>query len=351
MKKVLKVAKKILVFTLVVLYLIFAPYMVLTPLLLEQDNINKTQKPTYYGVIEMWHIESFEGGSHSRSSFLNEIAMQFEKNNKGVYIVVKNISTESALLNLKNNKMPNLISFSIGLGENIAKILQEFNGKKVGIENLILGGKYENKQLAVPYMLGGYVGAQLKSKTISFGANSNNLTSFAAALFKEKGFSFQSSENLIGCDTYEAYVNFINGKSEGLIGTQRDYARINNRINNGSFTGAEFSYLNGFSDLVQYIGLTQKNNDIETEICEKFISFLLAEQNQQKLSDIGMFSVLDGVYSLNDIKTFETHLKQNLKTINVFLDIKSINQIKEQSIAYILGKTNNIDSIKKYLVS
>ena len=89
---------------LLVLFLVFAPFTIMPSLLQSQANVNRTDEFQSQGIFELWHIETFEGGSASRTSFLEKQAIAFEKENKGVYIVVNSMSLEQFAINVSNDK-------------------------------------------------------------------------------------------------------------------------------------------------------------------------------------------------------------------------------------------------------
>ena len=53
----------------------------------------------YKGIINVWQIDSFEGGTGSRKNFLSDVARTFEKKNDGVLVMV---SLSSAIMLFKS---------------------------------------------------------------------------------------------------------------------------------------------------------------------------------------------------------------------------------------------------------
>ena len=49
------------------------------------------KKSDYNGVIELWNIDSFESGTKPKNAFLQQCASRFQNENKGVYVVVRNL--------------------------------------------------------------------------------------------------------------------------------------------------------------------------------------------------------------------------------------------------------------------
>ena len=79
----------------------------------EQNKI--TFPAEYKGIISLWQIDGFEGGSGSRKQFLLKVARDFEKQNQGVLVMVINHTFLSATENIERGILPDLISFSNGV--------------------------------------------------------------------------------------------------------------------------------------------------------------------------------------------------------------------------------------------
>jgi hypothetical protein len=320
---------------LLVIFLVVAPFTIMPNLLSSQANINRTESFEYEGILELWHIETFEGGSVSRATFLEKQAIAFEKEHRGTYIVTKTMSLEQFKLNIQNGEQPNMLSFGIGVGDDFVNDICEIN-LDCGIrDDLLVGGKFNSKQLAIPYILGGYC---LITKTennfdnIGVGSVGTN-NPFKAAQINNININFSTD---IDCDTYSAYDKFIKGSYSGLLGTQRDVYRVYNRQQKGLISNACFNFLGGYTDLVQYVSVF-KSSSIEETMCQKFVQKLVSESTQQKLSSYNLFSVLDSVslYTDDIFGTMEKTLKQPLETYNCFLNEQTINLEKTKYFSII----------------
>ena len=106
---------KILITIILLTFLIIAPYPLFTKINSLNYNLNSEYKFEYNGVIELWNVDTFEGGSVSRTTFIENRCVEFEKKHKGVLILVKNITLEQLELNLKSNKKPSIITFGISM--------------------------------------------------------------------------------------------------------------------------------------------------------------------------------------------------------------------------------------------
>ena len=316
-----------------VAFLFLAPFTIMPSLLNSQANINRVKDYDYQGILELWHIETFEGGSASRSAFLEKQAINFEKENKGIYIVIKTMSLEQLQLNLQNNQKPNMISFGIGVGDKITQDLISLNFNLNVRQDILDGGKFNNQQLAMPYILGGYALISQNQFTDTLNGktgvgNVGTTNPFKAVKIENLKLSFADN---INCDSYNAYDKYLKGGYDNLLGTQRDVYRINNRVNKGLLSNINYKFLNGYTDLVQYISVF-KSAEIEQEICKQFVKKLISDQAQSKLANINLFSVLQNkkLYTDDIFGKMEESLSNNLKTENVFLNTSMIKEEKEK---------------------
>lgn len=234
-----------------------------------------TEKPkTGTEVLELWHVDSFEGGTGSRKDFLLKSAAAFEKKNEGVLITVINHTPNSVEDNFSKGIFPDLISFGIGVNG----VLEYAIPLKTRVDNVFFNSaSIGGAVYFYPYAYGRYVlfnNGGNGDTVLSEGKN--NLPKFAAMLAgQEYGEDF---------DTLEAYSLFAAGKYSRLIGTQRDIYRLCVR-------GKEFECepLGNFTDMVQYIAVTSKDGG-KAKSAEKFAEYLISDEVQLRLGEIGLFS-------------------------------------------------------------
>ena len=69
------------------------------------------QQELFRGVLNFWHVENFEGGSSNRGRWLNNVARQFEKTNKGLYVCVTTYTHQQAIDKLNAGETFDMISF------------------------------------------------------------------------------------------------------------------------------------------------------------------------------------------------------------------------------------------------
>ena len=236
-------------------------------------------------IYTIWHIETFEGGGKSRLTYLKNLASSIEKDNAEILFHISTINPEKLGETLKNST-PDIVSFGFGVGKILLPHLVVQDSSYSVRDNLFESGTFTNKLYAIPYIVGGYA---------HFSHNANN----TETIFGLNNFVAPSNtQNLIGYPSqYEAYKKFANDKKVNLIGTTRDLFRINN-LNEIGRTNATITPLEDYTNLIQYIAATKKD-----EIIELFISSLMSTSYQAKLTEYSLFSSLNtkiysqGIYS------------------------------------------------------
>lgn len=324
------------------------------------------RRSDYQGILEIWNIDTFEGGTSGKNSFLKSQAIDFEKQNQGLYFMVKNMTETQCMMALSNGQMPAMFSFGVGIGEQIIDYLQEISLQTDIRSEFLDAGKKDDKLYAYAWCRGVYslISTQEKLKKTSNDTldlasvvnscgyitklkNNKTKTTYSLA-FGSSGYvcpqlSFASSyTNLVQTQTsidlanitktpYTAYCDFIENRASILLGTQRDIARIENRLNAGKIENVVYQHLVEYTDLVQFLGICHTTDNKQTKACEDFICFLLQEQTQNKLSNIGMFSVnQQTIYSSGVWQQMDILSQSKCKVQNVFT-IKSVIESNKQS--------------------
>ncbi len=278
----------------------------------------QTQKDGYSGILRLWHIDLFEGGKGSRSAFLNRVAGRYEKKNENLYIMVNTYTAQGAAEAFKKGEYPDLLSFSCGV-DGVAEVCRKLSFR-------FGGGEIGQSAYAYPWCGGGYYlfcleedFSSVSAETLVLSDGGNNLPWIAAALYGVKGE--------IGCESStSAYVHFLNGKYRYMLGTQRDICRFQTRG-----VSVYSQPLTKYNDLFQYIAVTVREENAVTA-CENFVKFLLSDEEQQKLPEIGM-------YPLSQISA------QN--TLSAFVTQGALGELRAVSQSAL--KTGDIKILKSYL--
>ena len=332
---------QVLLSVLIVFFIVVIPFTLLPNLLDAEARVNRAENYEYQGILELWHVETFEGGSISRGAFLEKEAITFEKKHKGTYIVIQTMTLEQFNLNISLGKKPNMISFGVGVGDDFVSDLIDLDAGNVRAD-LASYGKFNSKQVAVPYILGGY--AIINSNTSAENSKTTNLLGVGLKGTTNPLMSLQTNNMQIAkvyddynLDSYDAYDKFLKGNFDTLLGTQRDVYRCYNRQQKGLLTNATFSFLGGYTDLLQYISVF-KGKEIEQNLCQKFVSQIISNEVQIKLQNYNLFSTLkniklytDGIYN-----EFENKLSDKLQSVNAFINLSQIEINKEQSFKNVI---------------
>ena len=96
----------LLLFVVLVLFLWLAPGY-LYPILASDifsEEVQKRRESTYTGVITIWQVDTFEGGTGSRTAWLNKLMSSLESQYNGVYFVVRSMTPERAKTLLASGK-------------------------------------------------------------------------------------------------------------------------------------------------------------------------------------------------------------------------------------------------------
>ena len=291
------------------------------------------KKSEYNGVLEVWNIDSFESGTMSKVSLLEKFAKKFQKENKGIYIVVRNL-TESEMVNLlESNQVPDVISCSYGVADKIKDYVCEISKlpRKMPT-NFADAGKLNGKQYGLAWCTGFYSlistkaklekagkdvselnniklneiafssGYEYKSgkhikKSISLVYGEGNYLMPKSALFAyNRAGSIQStndSENeLVFKSQYSAYSSFLSNGATILLGTHRDIIRMENRVESGKVSDVIIQPILSWTDLVQFAFVCKQENSLRKKYAEMFVLYLLEERNQKQVETIGMFPIL-----------------------------------------------------------
>ena len=293
------------------------------------------KKEEFKEVITVWHIDTFEGGKWSRREFLNYVAKKFEKKNVGVLIMVKSISRDGIVESINKGELPDIVSY--GAGVDIVK-LAEIKGDKT-----FNNGQVNKKQYALPWCKGGYV---LFSKVDKQTDNKIEKLVVSQSEYSQPLLSFLSenilTEKIEVLPPLDAYVQFVTGKAEYFLGTQRDVERL--QAKGYSYNAKPLEH---FNDLYQYVSITEKGNS--KNFTQKFIEYLLSEEIQKELTKISMFSQFYDISFENETLNKMSKIRQK-DGLNLFLPSLTLKELQECSVKAVLGDDESLFKIKKLVV-
>ena len=374
-KNLKSVLFRILVFVLVVVMIVFLPSVKLKQ---NQDLENiygvfLGNKSKYQGIIEIWNIDSFEAGNKSKTSLLTEISKEYQKKNKGVYFMVRNLTENECLGLAEKGEIPDLISCSYGVAEKLRPYIKEYssideNYFENGAKALILSTE---KKFAVPWCKGGYflistrdklekakiedvnnvklsniafssgyvVKGKKSDKTIyslGFGNYKYLMPQMALKTYNgnEVGLvsKYAYDEDTRGISSYTAYCEFIADESVILLGTQRDVFRMKNRETQGKVSDLILEQVFGFTDLIQFVMLGKNLSGDKLFVAEDFVRFLTGELSQNIILNSGLFSVTNISNKSGITGIMQNIIPQNFSDYTaprVFIDENEINNLQK----------------------
>ena len=267
----------------------------------------------YKGVINLWLVDSFEGGSGSRQSWFTKCSAKFEAQNKGLFVCVTALTESQLADKLESGQNFDMICFSRGVGASLLDKLAPLDVDFGGVmDNFIESCKVSGRPYAVPVYTGVYcLFARQSQQSGDLLANCLS-TTFTRKIGKNKvqlaplvcGFTpYNSPLTALAMSgvkgtfspnynrsQYTAYEQFVGNKTAvTLLGTQRDMYRLDKRLQMGRMENLLFAPLTSYTDLVAYVGIGRTTQN--ANICAKFVQYLLGDTVQQSVTDMSMFSV------------------------------------------------------------
>lgn len=299
----------------------------------------------YKGVIELWNVETFEGGSGSRGSWLTNKSAKFEQKNTGLFVHVTTLTEAEAKQKLADGQSFDIVCFSRGIGDSVKEYLAPLDVQTRDVrDNMLLAGQFDGKQYAVPLYAGAYclfartsqlAETDLLSKSLTqtytrkigkntvelsplvCGFTSSNSPLTALAMSGGQGNASDISENVTQYQAYERFVS--NTAAVTLLGTQRDLYRLNQREQNGKIESLGFYPLAGYTDLVQFVGINVNSGE-KFESCQAYLQYLISNEVQQSLVSLSVFSVLDSSFYTDERYAWLEQGLTNAFVPNVFAD-------------------------------
>ncbi len=320
--------------------MVVAPYVIIPRAYAGRTDWIKTAPPNAV-FLELWQIDTFEGGSASRARFLEKNAFLYQEQTINTYVLVRSFDINQAKLMLEQGARPDIISFGVGAGDYVLPLSAEINANFGVRGDILAGGINEGKQYAIPWTFGGYC--------LCANEDFGELTEENFALAREKsdkqvigtGFTYNipiqtlnDNEQKFLSDTkltqYQAYESFLRGNDfQVLLGTQRDFYRLNNKVQLGNLSSIKYRFMTNYTDLIQYMSITTKDKNLISH-AEKFIKFITSNSIQSKLTSIGMFSVTGQKIYKNEYANFEEALNNKLQVLNVFTPGVQITQMQNK---------------------
>lgn len=289
----------------------------------------------YSGILRVWQIDNFEGGTGSRAAFINRAARAFESENEGVLILVTAHTAQSAERAIAEGNLPDMVSYGTG-ADFMGDIAQPLRGYSFSYAQI------GRETYAYPWCRGGYF---LFTAEGDFSDISSQNTVVAQTSLSDVAAYYAG---ITGDCTFEntlkAYVSFIGGKYKYMLGTQRDVYRLISR--NFSF---QAKAIGGFCDLWQYISVCAEDPS-RYEACLQFVGRLLSEEVQKMLPQIGMMSALYGVYDSSNAAMAEAEKMMAERSVNAFIAERAVEEVHSLASLALKGDKNGAKNLENYII-
>ena len=322
-----------IIYTAIALAIVFFSSFYIYPKL---KNDEQNSAKSYRGVLQIWNIDSFEGGKGSRTSFLQAIAKTFEKEQQGLFVLVTTHTITSAKEALKKGERPDLLSYGTGC-DFVADIAQPIENLSYRATNM------HGRCYAYPWAVGQYVLISFEDNFENIQPENTVLSTHANALTTVAASAMGLNGNFTLQESTTAYSNFINKKFKYLLGTQRDVARLMSR-NLTFYTKA----VDSFSNLQQYISITTTNKERQAA-CQAYVDLLLSKEVQEKLTQIGMMSLQHSIYTAENPLSKVEQIKPHW-TISPFLEQEKLQQLSNLAIQALNGDKNVAQNLQKFYI-
>lgn len=282
---------------------------------------NLPPKPTadvtagYKCVVNLWLVDTFEGGSGSRQNWFTKRVAHFEQQHKGLFVCVTVLSQEQLVEKLSQGQNFDMLCLSRGVGATVLDKLAPLNVDFGSVlDNFAQSGRVGTTTYAIPVYAGAYCLFARKSQqqgdlltncltttyTRKIGKNVVHLAPLVCGFTPHNSpLTALAMANVKGnfspdyaTTQYTAYQQFVDNKTAvTLLGTQRDMYRLGKKLETGKMDDLLFAPLCAYTDLVTYLGVSRDTQNMQP--CLQFAQYLVSDAVQQTVADISMFSVTD----------------------------------------------------------
>lgn len=284
------------------------------------------QSRQYNGIISIWNIDTFEGGTYSRESMLNEFARAFQEKNKELYVLAQSYTAEEFDGQLAAGNRPDIVSFGTGAGALLKDSLRTYRGTVTVRDDLAAGGSVGGRLFAVPWCMGGYAVFSTEKAVKEPKVITGSKYTLPLAAYIKNGLTAVLAEE---STQYTAYDSYTKNYQNLLLGTQRDVYRLGLKVDNAKINELTMKPLGRYTDLVQYMGIFEGVSDERAEMCEAFIAFATSDACQKKIQKLSMFTVNGTkLYTSGNLAEMENALSAPLRVLNAFTAAHIIEEYK-----------------------
>lgn len=293
---------------LVAAYLIFMPgYLLRQPrdwtLKKQQEN-----QETFSGIITLWHIVDFKPYAGSLGTWLSDRAASFEKRHFGVFINVTAMTVEECAARMERGERADIYSFPMGWGymERFAALPALETALKPALEGT---GSQAGTAYGVPYAMSGYfllVNSRLEQeKGVSLPEEGwqAGLQAAADALTFTYGKRNTQQYGLAGEPVLAAllgytgelapYSSFSSEEAAMALTDARAAGDLERQQSGGKGFTFRAMPLEGYTDLVQYLGIAQDTAAEKLPYIQDYFNIVLEEESQEKLLELGLLPAVE----------------------------------------------------------
>ena len=294
--------------------LLVLAYLVIMPgYLLQQPRdwtLKKQQEnqETFAGIITLWHIVDFKPYAGSLGTWLSDRPATFEKRHFGVFINVTAMTVEECAARMERGERADVYSFPMGWGymERFAPLPELETAVKPALAGT---GSQDGTAYGVPYAMSGYfllINSRLeqeKGVTLSEGDWQAGLQEAADTLTFTYGKRETQQYGLSGEPILAALLGYTGElaayssfSSEAAAMALTD-ARAAGDLERQQSEGKGFTFqalpLEGYTDLVQYLGIAQDTAEEKRPYIQDYLNIVLSEESQEKLLDLGLLPAIE----------------------------------------------------------
>lgn len=333
---------------LIILYLIVTPGWILSGL--DQDprgEVFQKESPSWYGIIELWHIVSFKPYCGSATAYLEERAKSYAKAHPGVHINVTGLTPDQFQDRLHRGLSPDAYSFASG-----SLYLERFSSMPIALPKLApcaKPGLFAGELYALPYFVSGYA---LTVNTQILYQKGLDMPETVEQTFLERSIALPGQvSNLFAPEILAARCGLVGGlstredflKGQVLTGLTDQYTVGAIRRSDQLNLLIEALPVTGYTDLIQYIGPARGVDGKRREIVSDFALFLLSDDSQKRLSAIGVMpasaEVSDVVYSEPLLESFyKTY--QGAESPDPFLYERNLGALHDEALGALSGSVS-----------
>lgn len=295
------------------------------------------ENASYSGILRVWQIDSFEGGTGSRAAFLTACARSFESENQGVKLLVTYHTAESAANAAAGGEYPDILSFGTGTDFAAdAALPQAWEKFAAGL----LGGE----ACAVPWCRGQYFLFTVEGDFSDVSGGNTVISQGKGANPAAAAYAEGLTGEYTVLDSLAAYTAFLRGEYVYMLGSQRDVYRFAARD-----VAVRAQPMTGFCDLWQYAAVCTREED-RADAALGFVRYLLSEEVQSSLWRIGMLSVSGSAYEQESESMYAAQQETPQKTVSAFLTSQTVELLRESAASALNGDESGAKNLEKYLL-